>query len=102
MRRLRFTIAGLLGLVVVTAVAFAALREATAQWDSVVFTLVVFLLFGSVLLAVHRAGASRAYWLGFALFGVGYLVASLIPLVEARLVTSRGLAYADSKIPGRT
>jgi hypothetical protein len=101
MRRFRFTIASLLGVVLVVAVAFAALREATALWDSIVFTLTACLLLASVLLAVHRAGEARAYWSGFALFGAAYLVASLIPPVESRLVTSGGLAYLDSKIPGR-
>src|SRR4051812_45422317 len=101
MRRFRFTIASLLGVVLFVAVAFAALREATALWDSGVFTMTACLLLASVLLAVHRAGEARAYWVGFVLFGVAYLAASLIPPVEARLATSRGLAYLDSKIPGR-
>ena len=79
MRRIRFTIASLLGVVLFVAVAFAALRAATDAWDSGVFGLTLGLLLTSVLLAVHRAGGRRAYWLGFALFGGTYLGASLIP-----------------------
>jgi hypothetical protein len=101
MRRPRCSIAGLLTTTLVLAVAIAALREATDLWDSGVFTLTLSLLLASVLLAAHRTGRERAYWLGFATFGWGYLAASLIPSVESRLLTSKGLAYLDSKIPGR-
>jgi hypothetical protein len=102
MRRFRFTIGGMLALVVFLAVATAALREATHLWDSGVFTAALSVLLAAVLLAVHRTERRRAYWLGFALFGWSYLVASLVPPVEARLLTSKGLAFVDSKIPGRT
>jgi hypothetical protein len=102
MRRIRFTIGGLLVVVVFLAVAIAALREATDLWDSVVFTATGALLLASVLLAVHRSGRKRAYWLGFALFGWAYLAASLVPAVETRLATTKLLAYVDAKIPGRS
>jgi hypothetical protein len=102
MRRFRFTIASLIGVVLFTAVAFAALREATVLWDSVVFTLTVCVFSAAVLLAVHRVGPARAYWLGFALFGGGYLVATLVPTVEHRLATNRGLAYLAEKIAERS
>ena len=52
-------------------------------------------LLTSVLLAVHRTGESRAYWLGFALFGWAYLVMSLVPPIEARLPTTKVLARLD-------
>jgi hypothetical protein len=100
-RRFRFTIASLLGAVLFVALAFAALREATEFWDSAVFSVTLVLLLSSVLLAVHRAARRRAFWLGFSLFGGAYLVASLIPAVESRLLTSSGLVYLDSIIPGR-
>jgi hypothetical protein len=101
MRRIRFTIAGLLGVILCVAVAFAALREATDVWDSGLLTLTVGLLLTSILLATHRAGIRRAYWQGFALFGAVYLVASLVPAIEPRLLTTKGLAFVDAKIPGR-
>jgi hypothetical protein len=101
MRRPRCSIAGLLTTTLVLAVTIAALREATDLWDSGVFTLTLGLLLASVLLAAHRTGQGRAYWLGFATFGWGYLAAALIPPVESRLLTTKGLAYLDSKIPGR-
>src|SRR4051794_16607659 len=101
MRRFRFTIASLLAVVLFTGLAFAALRGGTGGWGSIVFTSTAGILLPSVPLAVHRAGDARAFWVGFALFGLGYLLASLIPPVESRLATTRGLSYVDSKIPGR-
>jgi WD40 repeat protein len=101
MRRFRYSIAGLLGLVLFVAVAFAALRQADELWDSALFSLTVGLLLTSVLLTIHRTGRKRAFWLGFALLGWTYLIASLIPPVESRLLTTTGLAHLDSIIPGR-
>jgi hypothetical protein len=102
MSRFRFNISSLLAVVLFLAVAFAALREATDLWDSGVFSVTAGLLIASVLLAAHRTGRRRAFWLGLALVGGAYLAASLIPPVESRLLTTKGLAYLDSKIPGRT
>jgi hypothetical protein len=101
MRRIRFRIANLLVLVLFLAVGLAALRAATEPWDKALFGGTFVLLLVSVLLAVHRPGRARAFWLGFALFGWAYLVASLVPSVEARLPTTRALAYLDAKVPGR-
>jgi hypothetical protein len=101
MKRLRFTIAGLLVMVVFVAVGIAALREATDLWDSGVFGVTLVLLLGSVLLSVHRTAERRAYWLGFALFGSVYLALSLVPPVAARLPTTKALAYLDSKVSDR-
>ena len=102
MRRLRFTIGSLLVVVVFVAVTFAALREATDIWDAGVFGVTLLTLLTAVLLAVHRSEPSRAFWLGFALFGWMYLIASLVPSVESRLPTTKGLVYLDSKVPGRS
>jgi hypothetical protein len=101
MRRFRFTIANLLGLVLLLGVGFAALREATELWDSAVFSTTLGMLSVSVLLATHHADRRRAFWLGFALFGWLYLGASLIPPIESRLLTTGALAQLDSKVPGR-
>jgi hypothetical protein len=101
MRRFRFSIAGILGVVVFCAVAAAALREATDLWDNIVFTAALGLLAVSVLLTVHWTGRRRAYWLGFALVGSLYLAAGLVPGVGSRLLTTRGLYYLDAQIPGR-
>src|SRR5262245_4308251 len=102
MRHIRSTIGRLLVLVVGLAVAFAALREATEIWDSGVFTATLGLLTASVLWAIRRSDQKRAFWLGFALFGWSYLIASLLPPVGPRLLTTRALFYLDSKVPRTT
>src|SRR4051812_14732388 len=101
MKRIRFTIASLLVVVVVFAVGFTAMRESNEIWDSSLFSLTLGVLLISVLLAVHRTEARRSFWLGFATFGWIYLVLSLIPSIESRLLTTKGLAYLDSKVPDR-
>src|SRR5262249_23411754 len=59
------------------------------------------ILLVSVLLAVHRTESRRAFWIGFALFGWAYLALTLVPAIESRLLTTKALAYLDSKVPGR-
>ena len=99
MRWFRFSIASLLGVVLLVAIAVAALRSASDPWDSGLFGLTLVTLLVSVLLTVHRVERQRAYWLGFALFGWAYLVASLIPPIESRLPTTRGIAFLASRWP---
>jgi hypothetical protein len=97
MRRIRFSIGGLLVLVLFAGVAIGALKEATDVWDSGVFSLTVALLLISVLLCVQRRERKRAFWLGFAVFGGAYLLVSLVPALEPRLATTRALSclYAN-------
>jgi hypothetical protein len=102
MRKLRFNIASLLGVILVLGVSFAALRESSDVWESGVFTATLGILSVAIVLAIYRSGFRRAFWLGFALFGSIYLALSLLPPIEARLMTSKALAYLDSKIPGRS
>ena len=93
MRDLRYNIASVLGAIALVAVGFAALRKANGLRDSWLFSVTLGLLMLAVLLAVHRTEAKRAFWIGFALFGWGYLSLSLIPSIEPRLITSKALAY---------
>ena len=99
MRRFRFHIGTLLATVLILGIAFAALRESNQIWDSGAFTLTLGILLTSVLLAVHRIEKRRALWLGFALFGSAYLGLSLVASIEPRLITSKVLAFIDSKLP---
>jgi WD40 repeat protein len=99
MRRFRFRIGSLLILIVFLGVGFAALREATDLWDSIVLTLAIGVLLVSLLLAIHRKVERRAFWVAFALFGWVYLGLIAIPSIESRLLTTRALAYLDSRIP---
>lgn len=72
MRRPRVSIAGLMGAVAAAAVGLAALRFSTPGWSGSIYLLTRAILGLAILLALHRSGPSRAWWLGFALFGWGY------------------------------
>ena len=98
MKRFRFHLGTLVILVLILGVGFAALRQSNETWDSSVFSITLGVLLVSILLAVHRTQNKRAFWLGFALFGSAYLGLSLIPSIESRLITTRALAYLDSKL----
>jgi hypothetical protein len=99
MRKPRFNIASLLALIVVFGVGIAALREASDLWDNGLFNFVLGILLTSILLAIHRTDARRAFWLGFALFGWAYLGLALIPPIESRLITTKALARLGATAP---
>jgi hypothetical protein len=101
MNRIRFNIGSLVIFILVLGVGFAALRESSDLWESGVFTLTIGVLLISILLGAHRTESRRAFWLGFALFGWVSLSLSLVPSIESRLITTKALAYLDSKVPGR-
>lgn len=91
MRRFRYSIASLIGLVIFAAISAASLRASTDAWDSWIFAGTLFVLTSSVLLSAHSYGSTRTFWPGFAVFGWAYLVATLVPSVATRLPTSMGL-----------
>jgi len=99
MRHFRFHIGTIVILILLLAVGFAALRESNATWDSSIFSLTLGVLLIAIVLAVHRPVSRRAFWLGFALFGSTYLGLSLVPSIESRLITTKALAFLDSKVP---
>jgi hypothetical protein len=101
MRRFRFSIASLLGVVLFISVALAALRASTAAWDGCLLGLAFLLLLTATLLSFHRTRRKRAYWLGFALFEWTYLAAILIPPIESKLPTTKALSYVESKLPSQ-
>ena len=74
MRTIRFPIAGLMLAVLVVAVALAALRTASETWAGVMFLITCGVLCLAIVGVVCRDGPKRAWWLGFALFGWGYLL----------------------------
>ncbi len=72
-RSIRFTIAGLMGAVLAAAIGLAALRTASETWAGVMLLLTCGVLALAVVGVVCRGESERAWWLGFALFGWGYL-----------------------------
>ena len=97
MPKLRFNIRNLLTIIFVLGVGFAALRESSDIWESATFTLTISVLLISTLLAVHRT-SRRTFWIGFALFGSAYLGLSLVPSIESRLITTKGLDYVRFRL----
>src|SRR6185312_8019285 len=81
--------AGALCGIVFVAVGFAALREADELWDRWLFSLTLGLLLFAVLLAACRTGDRRSFWIGFALFGWGYLILFLIPSTGRMPITTK-------------
>lgn len=96
--RFRFSLLGLMALVAYAALACAALRYSTDWWASGIFTLVVLSQMLAVLCVVLRHDQARAAWIGFLVFGGGYLLLSsgLWPLPD--LITHRGLTWLQQKV----
>ena len=65
MRWLRFSIAGLMGIIVLVAIATAALRYASETVAAAVSLMTYLVLALAVVGAVCRRGAGRAWWVGF-------------------------------------
>jgi hypothetical protein len=99
---MRFSLLGLMALVAYTALACAALRYATELWASSLFTLAVLLFLFAVLAIALRSGPTRAGWIGFVLFGGGYLLLANGPWPQADLVTNPALGWLQQKIHGET
>ncbi len=73
MRRYRDSIVGLMGVVLVSAVGIAALRHSTVAWVGAIDLLTRAILGLAVVKAIYVRGPARAGWLGFAVFGWGFL-----------------------------
>ncbi len=98
MRRVRFSIAGLMAAVAVAALAVAALRASTPAWAGAMLMLVWSVLGLAIVCAVYRPRGERAWWLGFALFGCGYLVLAFWSEINFdSLPTSTLLLFLSSK-----
>src|SRR2546425_859807 len=72
-RRTRFSIAGLMGLVLVASLGFATLRIDPSICAGLMHLVTTGVLALAIVGVVCRGSAERAWWLGFALFGWGFL-----------------------------
>jgi hypothetical protein len=88
----RISIRTLMAFILVSAVGLAALRNADEVWAGMMLLLAMVAVGVAILGATLMRGRERAWWLGFAVFGGGYLVAALCP-VRSDLATTRLLHY---------
>jgi hypothetical protein len=63
-----------MGLVLVVSLGLVALRSGSTDWAGVLFMVTCGALGLAIVGSVFGADADRAWWLGFAIFGIGYLV----------------------------
>jgi hypothetical protein len=98
----RFSLAGLMGLVIACGVVFAALSSNSPLWSDVVMTLVLGALFTAILGACYRRRRDRAFWCGFLLFGWSYMLLAFGPWfqseVKPHLVTTSLLTFLHGRI----
>jgi hypothetical protein len=85
----RYSIAGLMAVVLVASLGLAALRSGSGAWAGGFYLLTYGLLALALIGAACRGKAERAWWLGFALFGYGYL----------RISFSYNYVYVTFKLP---
>jgi hypothetical protein len=74
MHRIRFSLLAMFGFVAVIAVACAALARPSQLWLVIVSASLLACLFYAVLAATYGRNARRAFWLGFAVVGWGFIV----------------------------
>ncbi len=78
--RRSYTIGGIMWATVVIAFGLAALRNASETWAGVTFLATCGVLALAIIGAVCRPAIERPWWLGFTLFGSGYLVLAILDI----------------------
>ncbi len=86
MRSLRFSIAGLMGVVLLAAIAAAGVAHPTGPWAGAISLLTHGVICLAIVGAICRSGAERVWWLGFASFGWMYAGRTFL---AAHLVAAR-------------
>jgi hypothetical protein len=81
-QRYRYSIRGLMLLIVMLAVAFAALRYPSPFWANAWFSMALAGVTLAIPAAIGSAGGDRAFWSGFAVCGWVYFVMSLAPGID--------------------
>ena len=94
-RWFQFSLRTLLLFIVAASLALAAMRYSTSAWATGAVTLTVIILLFSAAIGASSSGDRRAFWIGFAICGSGYLVVtmSFVPEFVERLATSQAVAF---------
>ena len=100
MRSIRFSIAGLMAMVLLMALGFAALRNAS----DIVLAMVLLVSRGSLGIALIGAiccsGAARVFWLGFAISGWIYIGCAFDPYPESPALPTQAALVALGRVMG--
>jgi hypothetical protein len=102
-RFFRFSLRTLLLFVAAASLALAAMRSANYAWASGAVTVTVLMLLASIALAACSRGERRSYWIGFAICGGGYLLATtslsniFAPELMVKLATSQSVVFLGEK-----
>jgi hypothetical protein len=99
----RFSIRTLMSAIVVSAIGLAALRNASDLWAGIMLLVALAAVGVAVLGAIILRGRDRCWWLGFALFGGGYLALVFVPWeskAPRQLGTTDLLDYVHAKVVG--
>src|SRR5262245_285059 len=74
MSRIRFSMTSAMLAVALCALTFAGLRADATMWTKILFMAVFFGMVLSILGVIYSRGERRAFWVGFAMLGWGFLV----------------------------
>ena len=94
----QFSMRGLLVGIAVVSLGIAALVNAGPLWQGIMWGVALYALTAAILLVVYRRDQSRAFWLGFTLFGWLYLLlvlTSQIPNLTQTWFRTDALRYED-------
>ena len=98
----RPSIPGVLAVVLVGAIGSVALLRGGDPWANLLGLATIGLLGAAILGVLHRRGARRSFWQGFALFGWGYWLLAFGPAISPRsgpeLPTSRWLGDLHARV----
>jgi hypothetical protein len=97
----RFSISGLMAVVLAAAVGLAALKNANEVWVGIMLMLAPGMVGVGLLGVFFEHGRNRAWWAGFVVFAGGYLALAFGPCckdqIEPKLVTTQFLGYVHSQ-----
>ena len=86
----RFSTRALIASVAFIGVSFVALQNANHLWATVFTSAVILVFFVSLVATIYRRDSQRAFWIGFCIFGWGYLtiIYGWVSLTGGNLVTT--------------